>query len=305
MPKKQAPDTGVIVGRNPVREALEQADGRIEKVLLQKGAGGRSLDAVRRAATEAGVPFQFVPAGRLNRLAPGLNHQGAVALAAPIAYRDVDAMLAEIAGDLDAVQARKPLVLVLDQIEDPYNFGAILRTAVAAGVAGVIVPKQHMAPLNAAALKASAGLAANIPVARAGNLADVLHALKERGYWVAGATADGETAAWAMDWDRPLVLVMGGEARGLRPRVADACDYRLSIPMPGNAESLNVSVATGILLFQAVQARAASTDSGAKKAGVPACPVVPDRPIHPRGGTFENRRAAHPVRARRPAIVCR
>lgn len=255
MAKRKAAEENLIVGRNPVREALESRPEQIEKVMLQRGSGGRSLDAVRRAATAAGVPFQFVPAQRLDRLAPGLNHQGVVALAAPVAYQDIDAMLSAIAPDLDTVKQKKPLLLVLDQIEDPFNFGAILRTAKAAGVAGVVVPKQKMAPLNAAAIKASAGMATRLPLARASNLADVLYRLKERGYWVAGAAADGETTAWEMDWDRPLVLVMGSEGRGLRPRIAESCDYRVSIPMPGQAESLNVSVAAGILLFAAVRAR--------------------------------------------------
>jgi 23S rRNA (guanosine2251-2'-O)-methyltransferase len=245
----------VIVGRNPVREALEQDASRIEKVLLQKDGGGRTLDAVRRAASAAGVAVQYVPSHRLDKMAPGLNHQGTVALASPLAYREVHELLAEIAPDLPTVQAQKPMVLVLDQIEDPYNFGAILRSAVAAGVKGVIVPKQHMAPLNAAAIKASAGLANRMPVARAGNLAEVLFQLKERGYWVAGAAGEGTTSVWDMDWDRPLAIVMGSEGSGLRQRIAEACDYLVSIPMDAAAESLNVSVAAGILMFAAARVR--------------------------------------------------
>ncbi len=255
--KRRGEEASLVVGRNPVREALEADGAGIEKVLLLQG-GSRALETLRRAASQAGVPVQFVPAHRLDRMAPGLNHQGVVAVAAPVAYREVDEMLAAIAPDLDAVQRLKPIVLVLDRIEDPYNFGAILRTAVAAGAGGVVVPAQHSAPLNAAALKASAGLARRIPVARAANLADVLFQLKERGYWVAGAAGDGPTSVWDMDWDRPLALVLGSEGKGLRPRVAGACDYLVSIPMRGAAESLNVSVAAGILLFAAARARQAA-----------------------------------------------
>lgn len=246
------PDTSVIVGRNPVAEALERRPASIEKVLLQRGA---KVGHLRRAAADAGVPFQYVPAGRLNQVAAGLNHQGAVALAAPIAYRDADAMLAAIAPDLEAVRRTKPLLLLLDGIEDPYNFGAILRSTVAAGVDGVIVPKQGMAPLNAAAMKASAGTAGRIPVARVDDLARHLFALKERGYWIAGAVGEGEDTVWTLDWDRPLALVMGSEGRGLSPDVAEACDHHVAIPMRGPVESLNVSVATGILLFAAARVR--------------------------------------------------
>ncbi len=252
-PKKQ-PETLLIVGRNPVREALEREPDRIEKVMIQRG-GGRGLDAFRRAASEAGVPVQFVPPRRINQVAPGLHHQGVVAFTAPIAYHDVDDMLAAIAPDLETVQREKPILLVLDRIEDPHNFGAMVRTAVAAGVAGVIVPKQHMAPLNATVIKASAGTAPRIPVARVDRLAEVLGQLKERGYWVMGAAEGGALSVWNADWDRPLALVMGSEGRGLHPRLAEACDYLVSIPMRGDADSLNVSVAAGILLFAAARAR--------------------------------------------------
>ena len=257
MAKKKAleADVSLIVGRNPVREALERRPAEVEKVMLQKGAAGRPVDAIRRAASEAGVAVQYVPPQRLERLAPGLNHQGALAIAAPVAYHDLDDLLTRIAPDLDAVRRKKPVLLVLDGIEDPFNFGAMLRSAVAAGADGVVVPKDRMAPLNAAALKASAGTATRIPVARTGNLAEAIEQLKERGYWIAGAAGDGETSVWAMDWDRPIALVIGSEHRGLRPRVAAACDYHVAIPLRGPVESLNASVAAGVLLFAAARVR--------------------------------------------------
>lgn len=257
MAKKKAleADASLVVGRNPVREALERRPAEIEKVMLQKGASGRPIDAIRRVASEAGVAVQYVPPQRLERLAPGLNHQGVLAIAAPMAYHTLEDLLTRIAPDLDAVRQKKPMLLVLDGIEDPFNFGAMLRSAVAAGADGVIVPKDHMAPLNAAALKASAGTATRIPVARTGNLTEAIEQLKERGYWIAGAAGDGETSVWAMDWDRPLALVIGSEHRGLRPRVASACDHRVAIPMRGPAESLNASVAAGLLLFAAARVR--------------------------------------------------
>lgn len=253
--KPDKPESGLIVGRNPVREALHRDEGQIEKVLLQTGAGGIPLQEIRRLAAAKGIPVQYVPAARLASLSGGLNHQGVAAVAAPVAYADVYALLEAVAPDLDTVRARKPILVLLDQLEDPYNFGAILRSAVAAGAAGVIVPLHHMAPLNTAAVKASAGMALRIPVARVPNLVTMIEELKERGYWVVGADGKGETSVWEMDWHRPVALVIGREEKGLRPRVAEACDYRVSIPMPGPAESLNASVAAGILLFAAARVR--------------------------------------------------
>jgi 23S rRNA (guanosine2251-2'-O)-methyltransferase len=252
---KQQQDDSLLIGRNPVREALERGDAKVEKVLLQKGAGGRPIDEIRRAATKAGVPFQFVPPARLDYLTGGGNHQGVAAIVTPVEYLELEDMLAAFAPLLEDVQRTKPILLLLDQIEDPHNFGAMLRSAVAAGASGVVVPKHHMAPLNAAAVKASAGTALRIPIARTTNLADAIQQLKERGYWIAGAAGEGTTSVWDMDWDRPVAIVMGNEGRGLRSRIAEACDYLVSIPMRGPIESLNASVAAGILLFAAARVR--------------------------------------------------
>ncbi len=251
-----ADQTGIIAGRNPVREALERGERSVEKVLLAKGASGRPVDAIRRAAKEAGVPVQFVPQPKLNALAPGVNHQGVVAVASAVEYADLEAMLYGIAADPDAVRAQQPILVAIDEITDPHNFGAILRSAVAAGASGVIVPERNMAPLGTTAVKASAGTAARIPVARTSNLGDALLQLKERGYWIVGLDGDGEETIWTLDWDRALVLVVGSEGRGLRTRTRDLCDHRVRVPMRGPAESLNASVATGVALFAAVRDRA-------------------------------------------------
>ena len=252
--RRRSPDSSVLIGRNPVREALERDASRIEKVLLQQGAGGRDVAEIRRMAADAGLQVQHVPEGKLDQLARGLNHQGVAAITSPIAYAEVNEMLERIAPTREAVSSSKPRLVILDGIQDPYNFGAILRSAVASGAAGVIVPERNMAPLNAAAVKASAGTATRIPVARVTNVADVIYQLKERGYWIAGAAADGETRVGEMDWDRPIALVIGSEGAGIRRRVLDACDFRISIPMAGPTESLNASVAAGILLFAAARA---------------------------------------------------
>ncbi len=248
-------ESTVIVGRNPVREALERGDRAVEKVMLAKGIDGRAAGALRQAAKAAGVPVQVVPPQKLNAVAPGLTHQGVVAVAAAVAYADFDGMLRQIAPTPDDVRARKPVLVVLDGLEDPHNFGAILRSAVAAGAAGVVVPERGQAPLSATAVKASAGTADRVPVARTKNLADALVQLKERGYWVLGLDGAGPETIWDTDWDRPLALVVGSEGRGMRPRVRAACDLLVSIPLRGPAESLNASVAAGVALFAAVRDR--------------------------------------------------
>lgn len=257
--------TDVLAGRNPVREALEAGDGRIEKVYLQRGVHGSAIDAIRRAAKAAGVPVSVAPQQRIDRLAPQATHQGVAASIAPVAYADLDSMLAGLAASPDEVKALKPVVVVLDEISDPYNFGAILRSCVAAGVGGVVVPERGQAPLSAVAVKASAGTALRIPVARTANLPEALHAMKERGYWVVGLAGDEPGAGkgpelstiWTYDWDRPVVVVVGNEGRGLRPGVRAACDVLADIPMRGDAESLNASVAAGIALFVATKDRPA------------------------------------------------
>ena len=249
------PDTSTLIGRQPVLEALEREDLGIEKVMLEQDASGERIGAIRAAAEERGTPVQYVPAARLRHEADGATHQGVVAITAPIRYREVNDMLADIAPTWDAVQTKNPLLLVVDRVTDPRNFGAILRSAVAAGTEGVIVPTREMAPLNAAALKASAGTAPRIPIARSDDLAQVLPQLKERGYFVYGAEGTAETSLWNAEWDRPVAVVMGSEEEGLAPGVADACDELVSIPLRGPVESLNVSVAAGLLLFAAARPR--------------------------------------------------
>lgn len=251
----RADQDAIIAGRNPVREALERGETSIEKVMIQQGAGGRPIEQIQRAATASGIPIQYVPQTRLTQVAGGANHQGVVAISAPVSYVELEDMLNTIAVDIDAVRAKIPVLLMLDQIEDPHNFGAILRSAVAFGIQGVIVPKHHMAPLNTVAIKTSAGAALRIPIARVTNLTDAIEQLKERGYWIVGATGSGTTPLTALDLGRPVVIVIGSEGKGLRPRVEKACDYRVSIPLVGPVESLNASVAAGILLWSTVLAR--------------------------------------------------
>jgi len=203
---------------------------------------------------------QYVPEARLRHEAQGAVHQGVVAIAGPAEYLTVHELLRTVAPTWNDVQAQKPLLLVIDRVTDTRNFGAILRSAVAAGVEGVIVPQSSMAPLNATAIKASAGTATRIDIARTPDLSMVLQQLKERGYWVCGAEGTAQTSVWDVDFDRPVAVVLGSEGEGLAADVAEACDVLASIPMRGPAESLNVSVAAGIFLLQAAQSRLPASD---------------------------------------------
>lgn len=254
-PKPSDDDQPLLAGRNPVREALEDA-GNVEKVWLQQGIDSRVASEIRSLAKTANVPVQVVPSRRMEHMAPGINHQGVMARIAALRYADYDEMLSAAAPDRDHVTRDKPIFVYLDSIQDPHNLGAILRSAVAAGASGAILPAKNSAPVNAAALKASAGMALRIPVARVTNAREALLQAKERGYWVAGADVTGAETVWTMDWDRPLIMVIGGESGGMRPDVAAACDFTVRIPMRGKAESLNASVAAGLLLFAAVRHRA-------------------------------------------------
>ncbi len=250
-------ESGIIVGRNPVAEALSRRGAEVEKVLIQKGRTGASLRAISSAAAQSGIPVQYVPKQRLDRLAEGTPHQGVAAVAASIAYADLDDMMTSIAATIDEVSEQAPLMLVLDRIQDPHNYGAILRSAAAAGVAGIVVPSSEMSPLSPAAVKASAGTAGRIAIARVGKLTEALTQIKERGYWVVGLSAEAKTTIWDYDWRRPVALVVGSEGEGMSRLVSDSCDDLVKIPMSSGVESLNASVAAAVALFSAMHARMA------------------------------------------------
>jgi 23S rRNA (guanosine2251-2'-O)-methyltransferase len=212
----------VIYGRRPVEEAER---------------GRRRVHRVWRAPDTA--PEE------LERLCGSPDHQGVVAEVDPYPYADPNALL----GREDA------LVVVLDQVQDPRNLGAICRSAELAGAAGVVIPERRAAELTAAACKASAGAVEHLEVARVRNLADWLAAAKQAGFWIWGADAAASAAPWAVDLSGPTALVLGGEGKGIRPRVAAACDGLVALPRAGRIESLNVSAAATALLFEAVRQR--------------------------------------------------
>jgi 23S rRNA (guanosine2251-2'-O)-methyltransferase len=186
-----------------------------------------------------------VPAEELERLCGSPDHQGVVASVDPYPYTDPGQLL----------RAENTLLVALDQVQDPRNLGAVARSAEAAGAAGMVIPERRSAAVSAVACKASAGAVEHLPIAHVRNLADWLGEAKEAGFWIWGADADAEQAPWKVDLSGPTVLVLGGEGKGLRPRVASACDGLVALPQAGKIDSLNVSAAAAALLFEAARQR--------------------------------------------------
>ena len=239
----------LIAGRNAVSEAL-RSQRSINKILLQEGAHGGSLGEIIALAKQKGVPVETVKAEKLDKLAKGLRHQGVAALAAPIAFRTLDDVFARA-----AEKNEEPFILLLDELQDPQNVGALIRSADAAGVHGVLMPRRRSCPLNAVVAKISAGAVEYVPVVQIGNIAQTIEELKQRGCWVVGADMDGEKYYYNADLTGPLVLVIGSEGKGLGRLTKEQCDYLVKIPMGGKINSLNASVACSLMLFEAVRQR--------------------------------------------------
>lgn len=237
----------VVAGRRPVLELIRS--GRtINKILYAEGAQG--IGPLLSEARAAGIVCQQVDKRKLDQAAPGVRHQGVAALAAEREYASLDDLFAaaEAAGE-------PPLFVLLDEIEDPHNFGSILRTADCAGAHGVIVPKRRSAALTATVAKTSAGAVEHVKVARVGNLAQTIDELKERGVWVAGADGAAERTVYEQDLQLPLAIVIGNEGYGLGRLVRERCDFLIRVPMFGRVNSLNASVAASLLLYEAVRQR--------------------------------------------------
>ncbi|MBF7082832.1 23S rRNA (guanosine(2251)-2'-O)-methyltransferase RlmB [Desulfallas sp. Bu1-1] len=236
-----------IAGRNPVCEAL-RAGRPINKIYIARGLKPATVAEITGLARESRVPVQKVEKHYLDRLAPGAAHQGIVARVAPYEYADLDDILA-------AVRGADPLLVLLDEVTDPHNLGAIIRSAEAAGAHGVIIPRRRAAAVTPAVVKASAGAIEFVPVARVGNLAATIDLLKENGIWVVGADASARQLIWDAPLNGPLALVVGGEDKGLGRLVKEKCDLLIKLPMAGRVNSLNASVAAALVLFEAVRRR--------------------------------------------------
>lgn len=239
---------GDIFGRNTVMEALK-SNRTINKIWLAKGEQKGSVREIVALAKEKRITVQIVERSKLDKMFPHENHQGvaaSVASADYIAWQDI----------VDAARQKgeDPLLVILDELEDPHNLGAILRSVDAVGAHGVIIPKRRAVPLTDGVAKASAGAIEHVSVARVSNLVQVIEELKKQGIWIAGADLHGEYMH-KQDLTGPLAIVVGSEGKGLGKLVRESCDYVVSIPMQGKINSLNASVATGVLLYEVYRQR--------------------------------------------------
>jgi len=243
----------VAYGIHAVRVLLARHPQRVRRVLLAGGRDAGRLAEIHALAGRAGAQVSAVDDATLDRLAEGARHQGVVAELVPRAG-DPETQLEEA---LEAA-AGAPLLLVLDGVQDPHNLGACLRSADAAGVAAVLVPRDRAAGLTPVVRKVAAGAADTVPVVTVVNLARTLRALKERGIWLVGTDDAADKTLYEADLTGPVALVMGSEGEGMRRLTRECCDELVSIPMAGAVESLNVSVAAGVVLFEAVRQRSAA-----------------------------------------------
>jgi 23S rRNA (guanosine2251-2'-O)-methyltransferase len=247
-----SPQEQIIFGIRPVQEAL-RSEAALERIYVSEGRRGQALNDILSQARTRHVDVRFEPWERLNaRVGKHDVHQGVVALAAAYAYVEFEEVLAGVQRADHA-----PLLLLLDQIQDPHNLGAILRSAECAGVHGVILPRHKASAVTPAALKVSAGAAAYLPICRVTNLATAIDQLKQAGFWIAGAADKGARAYTDVDFTVPTAIVIGNEEKGLRRLIAAQCDVLTAIPLHGKISSLNASVAAGILLFEVCRQRQA------------------------------------------------
>lgn len=239
-----------IFGVSPVLEALRAQNRRIEKILIADGAHEKRLREILTLARENGVPFQKVPRPNLAKFTgEAVNHQGVVAFVASADYVAAESLFDEITGKENS------LSVILDGVEDPRNLGAILRTVECADADGVFIPERRAVGLNETVAKSSAGATEYVKVAKVANINRLIDDLKEKNVWVVGTSADAETDYADWDWTRASALVLGGEGKGLHRLTAEKCDVLVKIPLLGKIESLNVSVACGVILFEANRQR--------------------------------------------------
>jgi 23S rRNA (guanosine2251-2'-O)-methyltransferase len=239
-----------IVGINPVEGALSNDAERISELLIENGQRNARVLELAERAKKLNIPVQHRPRDELDRVAGAARHQGVAVryeAAPPVHENDLAGLLERDGSDT--------LVLVLDGVTDPHNLGACLRSAAATKVTAVIVPKDRAVGLTSVVRRASAGGADRVPLIAVTNLARTLRELKDAGVWITGLAGDTDTSIYAVDFRGPVAIVLGGEGEGIRRLTRELCDFVAKIPMPGNMESLNVSVATGVVLFEALRQR--------------------------------------------------
>lgn len=239
-----------IYGRHTVEEALKEQPENIDKIFLRNTLKTDGVKQVLDLASQSRIPVSHVPGPKLYDLVGNVNDQGIVALISAVPYMDYGGWLDE---KLDI--STRPAILMLDEVEDPHNVGAIVRTAAAAGLSAVMVPKHRQAPINAAVYKTSAGTADRIPIVRIGNMNQTIMNLKEEGFWIAGLDQEGDDPLWEQKFDVPMGFIVGNEADGISPKTLEHCDFNITIPMLNRVPSLNASVSAGVLCYEWLRQR--------------------------------------------------
>ena len=239
-----------LTGINAVREALE-AQSPLDRIVIAKGRQDTRVEEIVQLARKQGVPVRFEDRGQIDRLANSKDHQGIVALGASRAPASIEDILARA----NATPTQFGLIVLLDGVEDPHNLGAIIRTSLAAGAHGVVIPERRAVGLTDTVSRASAGALAHLPIARVTNLVRTMEELKEAGYWLVGLDEEGEKSYTDVDYTSPIGIVLGGEGQGLHELTRKRCDFVVSLPTTGPVKSLNVSVAAGVVLFEAIRQR--------------------------------------------------
>ncbi len=256
---KTEQSSNIIFGLLPVLEVLRAEKRRIDKIVIADGANEKRLHEILQLAKQNGIQFQKVPRENLSRMVENsANHQGVVAFVASADYADADRLLAEI------FQKENSLSVILDGVEDPRNLGAILRTVECAGADGVFIPERRAVGLTETVAKSSAGATEYVKVAKVANINRLIDELKEHNIWVVGASGEAEMNYTNWDWTQSSALVLGGEGKGLHRLTAEKCDVLVKIPMHGKIESLNVSVASGVILFEIARQRNKAKDEEQK-----------------------------------------
>ncbi len=236
-----------IEGRNPVIEALK-AGRNIEKILLLNSAHGKAINQIYKLAQKRRVKIEKVRKKRLDTLANSHAHQGVIAIAQSLSYWEIDDLI-----EYSKEQTEEPLLILLDELKDPHNFGSILRTADAVGAQGVIIPKRRTVSFTPVVSKSSAGAVEYVPVAQVTNLVRSIDKLKENGFWIAGADIEADQNYYQANLKGALGLVIGSEGSGMRRLVKEKCDFLIKLPMIGHVDSLNASVAAGILIYEVLR----------------------------------------------------
>ncbi len=240
-----------IVGRNPVIEYLRRGTQTVEEIWIAEGTTDSRIQHIITMAEGAGIPIKRCTRRELDRIEPSVPHQSVIAFVSPTRYSDLASILTKIERS-----ERNALLVILDNLQDPRNLGAILRTADAVNVDAVIIPKNRAVGITAAVHKASAGASIYVPIIKVTNIAHTIDTLKNKGIWVAGAAGNAACLYTDADFSVPLCLVLGSEDKGIRRLVKQKCDYLVHLPMLGKIDSLNVSVAAGVLLYEVIRQRA-------------------------------------------------